>query len=150
MTVEVVWTILRQENRFLLAQKSVSDTASGTWVFPGGKVDPDDQTPIDAAARELKEKVGLEGGQFKLLCSTRLDQYRVQVFCCEQWSGKPKPACDDIIGIGWFTLAEIHALGPSLAPFVSHSLIYLSYLVQHYDNHPDEWHEQWRKRDENG
>jgi len=56
MTVEVVWTILRQDNRFLLAQRSMSDTASGTWVFPGGKVDPEDQTVIDAAARELKRR----------------------------------------------------------------------------------------------
>lgn len=110
----------------------------------------EDQTIIGAAARELREEVGLEGGQFKELCSTSLGKYHVRVFCCEQWSGQPRPACEDIIGVGWFTLAEIYALGQSLAPFVNESLMYLSYLIQHYDRHPDEWHEQWRKRDGNG
>jgi len=150
MTVKVVWTILRQDNRFLLAQRSLSDTASGTWVFPGGKADPEDQTPLDTAARELKEEVGLDGGQFRKLCGTRLGKYHVQVFYCQQWSGKPRPACDDIIGVGWFTIAEIYALGQSLATFVNESLMYLAYLIQHYDSHPDEWHEQWRKRDGDG
>jgi len=150
MNVEVVWIILKHKNRFLLAQKSMSDIASGTWVFPGGKIDPEDQTVIDAAARKLKEEVGLEGEQFRKLCNIFIGQYHIQVFCCKQWSGKPRPACNDIIGIGWFTLAELYTLDQSLAPFVSDNLMYLSYLIQHYDSNPDEWHEQWRKRDGDG
>ena len=113
-------------------------------------MDPEDHTIIDAAARGLKEEVGLDGKQFKQLCSMNLDQYRVRVFCCKQWSGKPRPAYDDIIGVAWFTLAEIYALGQSLTPFASRSLMYLSYLLQHYDSHPDEWHGQWRMRGGNG
>lgn len=147
MAIEVVWTVLRQKDRFLLAQRSTSDTASGTWVFPGGKVDPEDQTLIDTAARELNKEVGLNGGQFKKLCSMCVDKYHIHVFYCEQWSGQPKPNCNDIIGVGWFTLAEIYALGSGIAPFLDNSLILLSYLIQHYDHHPDEWREQWRKRD---
>lgn len=150
MAVEVVWTILRQKDRFLLAQRSTSDIASNTWVFPGGKVDPKDQTLIDTAARELKKEVGLDGGQFKKLCSTHVGKYNIHVFYCKQWSGKPKPNCNDIIGIGWFTFAEIYALDQSLAPLMNNSLLHLSYLIQHYDHHQDEWHEQWRRRDGNG
>jgi len=112
-------------------------------------MDPEDRTLVDTAARELKEKVGIEGEQFKLLCDTHLDKYRVQVFCCKKWSGKPRPACDDTIGVGWFSLAEMYALGQSLAPFVDDSLMYLSYLIQHYDSHPGEWREGWRKCSEN-
>jgi 8-oxo-dGTP pyrophosphatase MutT (NUDIX family) len=147
--VEVVWIILKQKNRFLLAQRSVTDSASGTWVFPGGKVDPEDKTFIITASRELKEETGLEGKRFRKLCDLRLDKYHIQVFCCDRWSGKPNPACEDIIGVGWFTIAEMHALDNSLAPFVNDSLLYLSYLIQHYSHHPNEWQDQWRESDEN-
>jgi 8-oxo-dGTP pyrophosphatase MutT (NUDIX family) len=147
--IEVVWTILRQEDRFLLAQRSTSDVYGGTWVFPGGKIDLEDQTPTDAANRGLKEEVGLKGEQFNKLCSIHLDEYNVQVFCCNKWLGKPQPTCKDIIGVGWFTLAEMYTLGQSLAPFINEILLYLAYLIQHYDSHPDEWQNKRRKRDEN-
>lgn len=147
---EVVWIILRQENRFLLVQGSLTGTASGIWVFPGGNVDPNDKEPIGTACRKLKKAVGLEGHRFRKLCHTYLGQHHVQVFCCDQWSGELKPACDEVIGIGWFTLPEMYALGHSLEPFVDESLMYLAWLTQHYDDHPNEWREQWRKRDENG
>lgn len=144
---EVVWAVLRQNGRFLLAQRSVMDYAGGTWTFPGGKVDPDDTDHVAAIYRELNEKVGLEGLRFRKLFHIHLGQYRVNVFLCDQWRGELKPACRDIIGIGWFTGAEMYALGQSLSPFVNDSILYLSYLVQHYDHHPNEWTEPWRECD---
>jgi len=148
--IEVVWNILRHNNRFLLAQRSIHDCAGGTWVFPGGKRDPEDRTIIDAARRELNEEVGIEGTQFEQLCSMHLDKYHVQVFYCNKWHGNPKPACSDIIGVGWFTLAEMYALGKSIAPFMNNSLMYLAYLIQHYDHHPNEWRQRLGECDENG
>ncbi len=147
---EVVWAVLRQNKRILLAQRSLTDYAGGTWVFPGGKIDPEDKSAFFAIYRELKEEVGLKGIRFRKLSHIYLNKYSIQVFLCDQWVGELKPACEDIIGIGWFTLTEIYALGQSLAPFVDNSLLYLSYLIQHYDNHPNEWKEQWRECDENG
>lgn len=147
--IEVVWTILRRGNRFLLAQRAEKDIAGGSWVFPGGKIDQEDTGPILAARRELLEEVGLDGKKFRKLCSMPLDQYNVQVFYCDQWSGVQHPACEDIVGVGWFTLAEMYALGQSLAPFVNQSLSYIAYLIQHYDNHPDQWYELWRICDGN-
>lgn len=141
---EVVLAVLRQNDRFLLAQQSLLDHSGGTWTFPGGKIDPDDGDIITAARRELKEEVGLDGQRFRKLFSIRLNQYSVQAFLCDKWRGKPKPACDDIIGVGWFTLAEMYSLGESLSPFVNDSILYLSYLLQHYERHPEEWKEQWR------
>lgn len=144
---EVVWIILQNKNRFLLAQRAVDDFAGGTWVFPGGKVDPEDKTPTDAARRELKEEVGISGYRFKQLCELRESQCHTRVYICDKWTGEPKPACKDIIGVGWFTLVEMYALGQSLAPFVGDSLMYLSYLLQHYNCHPDEWSGLWRDSD---
>ncbi len=142
---EVVWVVLRRNNRFLLAQRSVFDRAGGTWTLPGGKSNPEDMDIIATAYRELKEKVGLEGHRFRKLFHILLDQYRIQVFLCDRWSGELKPARKDIIGVGWFTFEEMYTLDQSLAPFISDSLSHLSYMIQHYDHHPDEWKEQWRE-----
>jgi 8-oxo-dGTP pyrophosphatase MutT (NUDIX family) len=148
--VEVVWVILRLDDRFLLTQRSLNDKAGGTWCFPVGKVDPHDTSVIIAAHRELKEKVGLGGNWFRRLCQIDMDQYHIHVFLCDKWHGIPKLAYEDAIGVGWFTCAEMYSLGKSLAPFVDKSLSYLLYLIQHYDHHPDEWRNQLEICDESG
>lgn len=140
---EVVWAILRQDNRFLLTQRSVLDVAGGTWTFPGSKVDKEDTDNIAAIHRELIEEVGLKGRRFRKLFHTYSGIYHIHIFLCDQWSGELRPACEDTIGVGWFTGAEMYSLGRSLAPFVSENLLYLSYMIQHYDHHSDEWKEQW-------
>lgn len=143
---EIVWAILWQNSRFLLAQQLLN----GIWDFPGGEKTHKDQTTIIAVYQKLKKEVGLKGKRFRKLFHMYLGKNFVQVFWCDQWYGELKPACENIIGIGWFTIAEMHALGQSLNPFVNESLPYLTYLIQHYNNHPGEWKEQWEKCDESG
>ncbi len=130
--IEVVWVVLKSKNRFLLIQRSVDDVCGGTWCFPGGKVDPDDKTLADAAARELKEETNVDGHNFKLLRNLRVRQYSTNIFLCNMWDGEIKPACEDIMGVGWFTVAEIHAMGRSLTPFLEECLIYVSYLLHQH------------------
>lgn len=144
---EVVWAVLQKNDRLLLAQRSLLDHAGGTWNFPGGKVNPEDANDIISVHRELKEEVGLDGRRFRKLFHTHLDRYFVKVFLCDEWYGELKPSDDDIIGVGWFTLAEMHTLGQSLSPFVQEILLYLSYLLQHYEHHKNEWKNPWRKCD---
>jgi len=139
MSTKVVWVMLRRNNRFLLAQRAEDDVAGGTWCFPGGKIDPGDTTPIYAAHRELLEEVGVHGRQFRKLCDITIDKYITSVWCCNKWSGDPIPSCDDIIGVGWFTLAEIHKLDETISPFLGKALMYISYLTQHYDHNPQDW-----------
>jgi len=147
---EIAWAILRQNDRFLLAQRSFDDLAGGTWTFPGGKVDQSDKNIIETVNRELGEEVGLNGLRFRKLLNIHIDRYLTYIFICDKWRGELKLSCNDIIGAGWFTCAEMYALGHSLSPFVSRNLLYLSYLIQHYDSHPNEWTEQWRECDGHG
>lgn len=142
--IEVVWTILQEKDHFLLAQRSYDDKYGGTWTFPGGKTDPQDIDAVATAHRELKEEVGLDGKRFRQLFYMDMDKYHIQIFMCDRWDGKPKPLCEDIIGVGWFTIPEMHNMQNILAPFASNSLLYLSYVLQHYEHHPDEWIEPWR------
>jgi 8-oxo-dGTP pyrophosphatase MutT (NUDIX family) len=52
--------VARSEATVLLTQRS-SDLSnhSGQIAFPGGKIDPDDATPLAAALREAEEEIGL-------------------------------------------------------------------------------------------
>lgn len=148
--IDVVWAILRQNSRFLLAQRSILDRAGGTWTFPGGEVGPEDIDTIAAVHRELKEEVGLQGSRFLKMFHVCLNQYRVQFFLCDTWRGEPKPSCDNIIGIGWFTGVEMYTICPILEPQLGEILPHLLYWIQHYDNHLNEWKERWRECDDNG
>lgn len=40
---------------------------SGQIAFPGGKIDPSDATPAEAALREAREEIGLEASAIRLL-----------------------------------------------------------------------------------
>lgn len=128
--IETVWIVLKSENRFLLIQRSINDDFGGTWGFPGGKVNPDDKTLTHTAARELKEETNLDGHNFKLLQTLYLGQYNTHIFLCNMWNGELKPACEDIEGVGWFTIAEIHTIGQILTPSLSKCLLHVSYLLQ--------------------
>ncbi len=130
--IEVVWIVLKNKNRFLLIQRSIDDVAGGTWCFPGGKVDPGDQIPLNAAIRELKEETGFIVHELKQLSTLRIKQYDQHIFLCNRWNGKLNLSCEDIMGAGWFTLLEIYALEQSLAPFLAKSLMCVSYLLQQY------------------
>jgi 8-oxo-dGTP pyrophosphatase MutT (NUDIX family) len=145
---QVVWIVLRQNDRLLLTQRALNDQCGGTWVLPGGKIDKVDITPVHAAYRELKEKINLEGKRFRLLCSTYVVGYNIRIFICDKWCGELKPVRKDIIGVGWFTPTEMYSLKDGIAPFLKDSLTYVSYLIQHYDHHPNEWDEQWVKCDD--
>lgn len=53
--------VLREEPTVLLTQRSSAlPSHSGQIAFPGGKIDPTDASPLDAALREAEEEVGLD------------------------------------------------------------------------------------------
>ena len=56
----LVPVVAREEPTMLLTQRS-SDMPdhSGQIAFPGGKIETDDATPLDAALREAEEEIGL-------------------------------------------------------------------------------------------
>ncbi len=142
---EVVWIILRHNKRFLLVQRSSEDHTNPKWFFPGGEVNNQDVVDTTTAYQQLKEEVGLEGERFRSLFHIQKKQHRTHVFFCDKWRGEVRRTHNNVIGAKLFTLTEIHSLSDSLSTFINDNLSYLSYIMQHYDNHPDEWLEQWRE-----
>ena len=48
-----------EENQYLVARRSVDQSMSGYWEFPGGKVEPN-ETIAECLIREIREELALE------------------------------------------------------------------------------------------
>ncbi|KAH8600228.1 NUDIX hydrolase domain-like protein [Bisporella sp. PMI_857] len=52
-------TIVKHSNKILIVQRSRHDYAGLFWEIPGGSCDPEDESILSAACRELWEEAGL-------------------------------------------------------------------------------------------
>jgi len=129
--IDVVLVILQNQNRFLLIRHS----PEGTWAYPSGEREPEDQCLIATAHRKLLEEIGIDGNNFHLLFQTPIDECRLNICVCLEWIGQPH---GNIVEIGWFTLEEMYAMQENLSPDVNILLPELAYFTQHYKAHPDE------------
>lgn len=65
---QFVRVIVVKDDKYLLINEEKKDLFKG-WLFPGGKIEPD-ESPENAALRELKEEINLDADKnnLKLLC----------------------------------------------------------------------------------
>jgi 8-oxo-dGTP pyrophosphatase MutT (NUDIX family) len=109
--------VLDARQRLLL----VRDRAMDLWCVPGGAVDPD-ETPADAAVRELWEETGLlvepcgvlgvyGGPDFRITYPNGdVVSYCTIAFRAQIVAGEPQPDGDEVAELGWFSAAEAAAL----------------------------------------
>jgi 8-oxo-dGTP pyrophosphatase MutT (NUDIX family) len=64
----LIGIVLREtEPTVLVTQRHHAISHPGHWVFPGGRADVEDATPIDTALREAEEEIGLDPARVELL-----------------------------------------------------------------------------------
>lgn len=92
--IEVAATILRNsDGQVLMAERRPNQIAGGYWELPGGKIEPG-ETPIETAARELTEEVGVRASRLRpgpvhehIFPTKRI---RLNLFHVDAWSGEPQ------------------------------------------------------------
>lgn len=111
-TPAVAVVVRDRRGRFLLVERD-KDPKAGEWSLPGGFIEID-ESPAEAAARELMEETGLSSLRLELLAveDEPSRQYgRVLVVCYRilEWTGSPA-AGDDARSCRFFTPEELPAV----------------------------------------
>ncbi len=66
-SVLIAIVLREQEPTVLLTQRHHGISFPGHWVFPGGRADSNDASPIETALREAKEEIGLDRRRVEVL-----------------------------------------------------------------------------------
>ena len=101
------------KNRRVLLVKRGHAPFAGLWSLPGGKL-KGDETPRDAARRELKEETGIEAEVDGVVDTVRVvagegTTYRLTVFYGRATGGRLKAGSDSERAV-WVPLDDIDAL----------------------------------------
>ncbi|MDI6828878.1 MAG: NUDIX domain-containing protein [Armatimonadota bacterium] len=97
---EVVLVLLRPGRRILLHTKAFYPT--NVYRLPSGKIKKN-ESPIDAARREIYEETGLRPAEIKkigeimylLRCDTNSQEFRSHIFLCSETSEQPQPVSEN-------------------------------------------------------
>lgn len=117
--ITIVVAVIRNEaGDVLLAQRNEPQTPEihGKWEFVGGGIEFGED-PVDAIKREVKEEIGVEVGEIKLLPKIISDiqefengdkrQVLVLTYECKVISGIPEPKDAEIGAVKYVPMSEI-------------------------------------------
>lgn len=105
--IPVAAAVVRQGDRFLLAQRMPGKQFANQWEFPGGKLEGD-ETPQQALERELQEELGIRTRAGNVLHVCRNLQYMVLFYEAELVQGELR--CMEAQDARFVTLEEARRL----------------------------------------
>ena len=109
----MVAAVIQRGGRYLLGRRPVHKRHGGLWEFPGGKLD-EDESPADAAHRELEEELSLSVTRVAAALHTVQDPGSPFAIHFHPVSVRGEPVALEHEEVGWFTLKELQ--GMALAP----------------------------------
>lgn len=101
--------IVEHEGRMFIQQRQEDDVWGGLWEFPGGRL-KNDESPEQAAVRELQEETEIRAGGFRPFATVvhHYTRYRVTLhsYFCEA-QGAPQPQLHAAQQYRWVTFQEL-------------------------------------------
>jgi 8-oxo-dGTP diphosphatase len=105
--------VIVRERRVLLSQRKPNTHLAGTWEFPGGKVEPDED-PRAALKRELEEELGVWAhvGDALEVTFHRYEAKTVLLlfFQATLLPDSPEPRALDVAAVRWASRHELDEL----------------------------------------
>ncbi len=109
----VVKTIVQNyDSRILVLRRSLTDSyMPGEWDLPGGSVEQDED-PLLAAMRELKEESGIEITELSpiYVCSARHNRFAITIVFKAQYEGEAITISEEHDAYEWLSLEEFNQL----------------------------------------
>lgn len=106
-----VQALVERDGRLLLGRRAYEPSA-GKWDLPGGFLE-EDEHPLDALVRELREETGLEIEPQRFVGVWMEPGYQGRTVLCLTWdarvAGGAEAAADDVAELGWFAPGELPA-----------------------------------------
>jgi len=104
-----VQALVEHEGRLLLGRRAF-DPSAGLWDVPGGFLQ-EEEHPLEALVRELREETGLEIEPRKFVGVWMEPGYEGRTVLCLTWdarvTGGAEQAADDVAELGWFGPEEL-------------------------------------------
>jgi mutator protein MutT len=90
-TKKVIASVIKQNGKFLIAQRAKQDSNYGKWEFPGGKME-EGETEQECLQRELFEEFGIKAKIGNYLCSSffehKGDLVEMRAYVVSSYSGE--------------------------------------------------------------
>lgn len=106
-----VQALVERDGRLLLGRRAF-EPSIGLWDLPGGFVE-EDEHPLDALVRELREETGLDVEPHDFVGIWMEPDYDGRTVLCLTWdarvTGGVEAAADDVAELRWFAPAELPA-----------------------------------------
>ncbi|MCH2064585.1 MAG: (deoxy)nucleoside triphosphate pyrophosphohydrolase [Roseibacillus sp.] len=111
--LEVVCAIIIRDHQVLLCQRAPGKHLAGSWEFPGGKVEEDEEA-VAALQREIREELAcsIEVGEALPALEHHYPalSLRLQAFPCRLAPSSPEPRALEHAAIRWMPLQEVETL----------------------------------------
>lgn len=122
---EIAVAIVGRGDRWLVTRRLPDAHLGGLWEFPGGKCEPD-ESPTEAAIRELLEESGVEADIERALAVQTHDYgdriVRITPIVCRWESGEPKTLAN--AECRWVSADELRKLEmPPVNAAIIHTLL---------------------------
>jgi 8-oxo-dGTP diphosphatase len=108
----VAGALFDERRRVLIAQRPAGKHMAGGWEFPGGKVEPGEET-LAALKRELHEELGIEVHDATPLIAYEHEyphrRVLLDLWVVSRYSGEPQPL--DAPALQWAAIDDLERIG---------------------------------------